>query len=124
MKKFNILIFLCFLLSSSLTLTSVNKETVGDTACSISDVSFDSEDDELDRLIEEAIESNAVSQDIEPPKHSKLKLICAKIGILFFLKPYIFVATKYQTTKKYISKYAKIIWEKVTGKKETNEQKQ
>ena len=71
------------------------------------------DNDELDNLIDDAINSGVVSPKIEFPKPSKFETLVRKLGVFFFLRPYIYVVTKYRATKKLVSHYAKILWAKI-----------
>jgi len=80
-------------------------------------------DDELDQLITDAIDNNVVSNKIELPKPSKFEMILRKIGVIFFLKPYIYTIIKYRAAKKLITQYTRRLWDKVPfGKQDKPQQ--
>ena len=71
------------------------------------------DDDEFDQLITDAIDNNVVSSKIDFPKPSKFETILRKFGVFFFLKPYIYTVIKYRATKKLVSQYTRILWDKI-----------
>ena len=116
MKKYIVVMLLLSLLSSPLTYatkdnpsntnnasneTNETKQTF--TSDLTTEFAFDGEEDEFDALIAEAIEHNVVDENAEPPKQSKLKVFCAKVGIVLFLRPYIFLVTKYLEKQRQIN---------------------
>jgi hypothetical protein len=72
-------------------------------------------DDELDKLSEDAEKSGVIIEPISKPSY--LMNIVRKCGVVFFLKPYVFVVDNYRITKNFIIKYATVAWEKIVGKK-------
>ena len=100
-KKFLLAITLCLLPSST-------------TFCSTDNINKDSQkivshqtdlDDDFDLLIEEALENNLI-KDVKTEEPSKLSILAQKVGIVLFLKPYIFMITKYRCVKAFIKTYA------------------
>jgi len=61
--------------------------------------------DEFDTLIDDAITNGVVKEEIEFPKPSKFETLVRKIGVTFFLKPYVYAVTKYRATKKFVTHY-------------------
>lgn len=75
-----------------------------------------SEFDELDALSEQG---EAAGIEIKAPaKPSFLMGIVIRLGITFFLNPYITFVEKYRSTKDFVIKYSMVTWEKLFGKKE------
>lgn len=105
MKK-NLLLTISLLLC---TPTIVHSSTDAPKNDSQTDIShqIDIEDD-FDFLIEQALEHNLV-KDPEPTKPSKMTILTQKMGILLFLKPYIYIVHKYRCIKNFIKKYTEVI---------------
>jgi len=108
MKKKYICTFLFFILLSSTIIRSTGKalnsnhyreENIGKTNALFEENEFD----ELDELIEDAIDSGLIKNDITPP--SKLELFLTRVAITVFLKPYIYIVTKYRILKKWFAKF-------------------
>ena len=61
--------------------------------------------DDYDQLVTDAMQTNVLPEKVEIKEPSQLQIMMQKIGILLFLKPYIFVVTKYRCIKKTIGTY-------------------
>jgi len=104
MKNFFLLATFLFLFSSSATIYSTNNTNKDSQGAAFSEMDYDDFDD-YDSLVEEALESNVLSKEIEIKESSRFEILMKKIGIFLFLRPYIFVVTKYRCVKKLISTY-------------------
>jgi len=124
MKKKYILALSLLLLSSSALYPSTEKPNSTNqnlqTSAITTDTQHSQDEDEFDDLINDALDVGVVSEKIEFPKPSKLETLVRKISVIFFLKPYIYIVTKYRTTKKLVSRYAQIILAKIQVKRNKN----
>ncbi|KKP26220.1 MAG: hypothetical protein UR12_C0038G0007 [candidate division TM6 bacterium GW2011_GWF2_30_66] len=126
MKKTYILtISLLFILSSNITNTQCepqdnnnpNSSIIGQESNSDQNttIKYEDLDDKFDSFVIDA-ENNGL--DVKPmEKPTYLMNMVQKVGIFFFLNPYIFVINKYRITKDFVIKYATITWETIVGKK-------
>jgi len=120
MKKKYIFILSLLCISSPVLCSSVQKETKSQ-CCQENN---DENNDEFDNLIDDAITSGLVKEEIEFPKPSKFEMLVRKIGVIFFLKPYVYAVTKYRATKKFVTHYTYAVAKAIAhmlGRKEKEE---
>jgi len=65
--------------------------------------------DELDELVEDAIDGGVLKNKIEIRQPSKVEIFLIKAGINLFLKPYIYIAIRYRTCKAWLLRKLKNI---------------
>ena len=125
MKKVYIFAISMLFVSSSMLICSISKEkTLENSTLNPKDedskTTYYSEEDEYDLLIAEAETLDVMPKEIEFPTPSKFETIVRKLGVTFFLKPYIYIVTKYRATKEVVSKYAQLLWNKIAREKQAS----
>jgi len=125
MKKNFLLIISLFICSQSSILCSDDTNRNPQNSAS-EEVDFD-DFDNYDQLVIDALDNNVLPEKIEIKEPSRFEILMKKIGIFLFLKPYIFIVTKYRCVKKLIKRCVQKLFgcfSKQETEATTNEQKQ
>jgi len=77
-------------------------------------IGYSDQDDELDNLLEAAINQGIIGDHTTFRKPSKFEVILRKYGMILVVNPYIYTVTKYRAFKKWLTKNIKslCIWRK------------
>jgi len=108
-KKYIISLLICLLLSGAATYsTQTTEQKQYESYEGICDDEILTNNDELDDIVDSAIETGVLKDNIEVKKLSKCELFLRKTMVLLVLRPYLYLADRYSRSKDWTIKAYKI----------------